>query len=105
MQPTTPHPSRQRSERKRMRIALLLSLLFHALLLGLTFGGQGVGLPGFGFPWQERRAEVPNLRIVLAAAPFGAFTAAMRGQADQIVVTSRFRFTRDEELQTTQLGR
>ena len=66
MQPTTLHPERPSPERRRMRIALLLSLLFHALLLGLTFGGQGVGLPGFGFPWQERRAEVPNLRVVLA---------------------------------------
>ncbi len=45
------------------------------------------------------------IAIVRAAAPFGPFTQAMRRQADQIVVTSRFRFTRDEELQTTQLGR
>ena len=29
-------------------------------------------------------------------APFGPFTSAMRAKADQIVVTSRFRFTRDE---------
>jgi hypothetical protein len=28
----------------------------------------------------------------------------MRKQADQVVVTSRFRFTRDEGLATTQLG-
>ena len=39
--------------------------------------------------------------IVRAAAPFGPFTPAMRAQADQIVVTSRFRFTRDEGLETT----
>ena len=38
---------------------LALSLLFHALLLSLTFGGQGLGLPGFGFPWQDRRADGP----------------------------------------------
>jgi protein TonB len=49
----------------------------------------------------DRRA----IAIVKAAAPFGPFTQAMRAKADQIVVTSRFRFTRDEELQTTQLGR
>jgi protein TonB len=41
------------------------------------------------------------LAIVRAAAPFGPFNAAMRQQADQIVVTSRFRFTRDEGLETT----
>ncbi|MGQ3096022.1 MAG: hypothetical protein ACT6RP_21410, partial [Roseateles sp.] len=47
--------------------ALLISLLLHALLLSLSFGGAGVGLPGLALPWQTRRAEVPNLRIVLAA--------------------------------------
>ena len=41
------------------------------------------------------------LAIVRAAAPFGPFNAAMRQQADQIVVTSRFRFTRDDGLETT----
>lgn len=39
--------------------------------------------------------------IVQAAAPYGPFSEAMRRQADQIVVTSRFRFTRDEGLATT----
>jgi protein TonB len=48
----------------------------------------------------DRRA----IAIVRAAAPFGRFTADMRKQTDQIVVTSRFRFTRDEGLETTQLG-
>jgi len=45
------------------------------------------------------------LAIVRAAAPFGAFSTAMRQQADQIVVTSRFRFTRDDSLETTLSGR
>ena len=36
-----------------------------------------------------------------AAAPFGVFSSAMRSQADQIVVTSRFRFTREDELETS----
>lgn len=44
----------------------------------------------------DRRAEA----IVRAAAPFGAFNEAMRAQADQIAVVSRFRFTRDEGLET-----
>ncbi len=39
--------------------------------------------------------------IVRAAAPFGPFSAAMRKQADQIVITSRFRFTRDDGLETS----
>lgn len=42
--------------------------------------------------------------IVQSAAPFGLFSAKMRAQADQLVVTSRFRFTRDEGLETTPLG-
>ena len=39
--------------------------------------------------------------IVRAASPFGVFSAAMRRKADQLVVTSRFRFTRDDGLETT----
>ncbi|MCO5124952.1 MAG: TonB family protein [Rhizobacter sp.] len=39
--------------------------------------------------------------IVRAAAPFGPFTSAMRRKADQLVITSRFRFTRDEGLETS----
>jgi protein TonB len=45
----------------------------------------------------DRRA----VAIVHAASPFGNFSADMRRSADQIVVTSRFRFTRDEGLETT----
>ncbi len=51
---------------RRLTLALLLSLLAHALLLSLIFSGQGLGLPGFGFPWLERRIEAPELRVVLA---------------------------------------
>lgn len=39
--------------------------------------------------------------IVRASQPYGNFTGKMLDQADQIVVTSRFRFTRDEALSTT----
>jgi hypothetical protein len=64
-------------EHRRLTHALLLSLLIHTLLLSLTFGGQGHWLPGFGFPWQIRRIEAPDLRVVLvppqvtAAEPAG----------------------------------
>ncbi len=44
----------------------------------------------------DRRAEI----IARNAAPFGAFNDAMRRQADQILVVSRFKFTRDETLET-----
>jgi protein TonB len=45
----------------------------------------------------DRRAEA----IARSAAPFGRFSDAMRRQADQIVVISSFKFTRDETLETT----
>ena len=45
----------------------------------------------------DRRA----VAIVMAAAPYGRFTGPMRKKADQLVITSRFRFTRDANLETT----
>jgi len=45
----------------------------------------------------DRRA----IAIVKAAAPFGPFTTAMRQKADQLVITSRFRFTREDGLETS----
>lgn len=45
----------------------------------------------------DRRA----VAIVRAAAPFGPFNAAMRRRADQLVITSRFKFTREDGLETT----
>lgn len=44
----------------------------------------------------DRRAQA----IASSAGPFAHFNPAMRRQADQIVVVSRFRFTRDETLET-----
>jgi protein TonB len=52
-------------------------------------------------PSNSRRLDQQAVAIVQAAAPFGAFSPAMRAQADQIVVTSRFRFTREDGLETT----
>ena len=45
----------------------------------------------------DRRATA----IVRAAAPFGLFTTAMRKGAEVLVITSRFRFTRDDGLETS----
>ena len=39
--------------------------------------------------------------IARSAGPFGNFNAAMRRQADQILVVSRFKFTRDETLEAS----
>lgn len=49
-----------------------------------------------GNPTLDRRAEA----IAVQAGPFGAFSPAMRQRADQIVVVSRFRFTREQTLET-----
>lgn len=54
---------------------------------------------------RNKRLDQQAIAIVMAAGPFGPFSAAMRAKADQIVVTSRFRFTRDEALETTLSGR
>ncbi len=44
----------------------------------------------------DRRAQA----IARAAGPFGAFGPAMRARADQIAIVSRFKFTREQTLQT-----
>ena len=49
----------------------------------------------------DRRA----VAIARAAAPFGRFNTDMRNQADQIVVTSRFRFSREDGLEAIPLER
>ncbi len=54
---------------------------------------------------RNKRLDQQAVAIVRAASPFGPFTSAMRTQADQIVVTSRFRFTREDGLETTMTGR
>lgn len=48
-----------------------------------------------GTPILDKRAQA----IARSAGPFGRFSEAMRRQADQILVVSRFRFTSDETLQ------
>jgi protein TonB len=49
-----------------------------------------------GQPLLDRRAQA----IARSAGPFGEFNSAMRRQADQIAVVSRFKFTRDDVLET-----
>ncbi|HEX2012854.1 MAG TPA: energy transducer TonB [Roseateles sp.] len=52
---------------------------------------------GSGNAILDRRA----IAIVRAAGPFGPFSAAMRQGAEVLVITSRFRFTRDDGLETS----
>ena len=53
-----------------------------------------------GNPTLDRRA----MAIARSAGPFNGFEPAMRKRADQIVVVSRFTFTRDQTLQTELMG-
>jgi protein TonB len=75
--------------------------LYGELTMGVTinFDGRIVKteiVEGSGLRTLDLRAEA----IVRSAAPFSAFNEAMRRKADQIWVVSRFKFTRDQTLET-----
>ena len=65
------------------------------MIVTVNFDGHVLGtevVASSGNPVLDRRAAA----IARTAGPFGPFTQAMRKQADQILVVSRFRFTRDD---------
>jgi protein TonB len=68
------------------------------MIVTVNFDGKVLGtevVESSGNRTLDRRAAA----IARAAGPFGHFNAAMRRQADQILVISRFKFTRDETLE------
>jgi len=76
--------------------------LYGDLVMNITVDAQGqVVETEIVRPSHSKLLDQQAVAIVRAAAPFGSFSAAMRRGADQIVVTSRFRFTRDDGLETT----
>ena len=76
--------------------------LYGELTMNVTVDAQGNVIDAeIVRPSHSRLLDQQAVAIVYAASPFGAFSAAMRRQADQIVITSRFRFTREESLETT----
>ena len=76
--------------------------LYGELTMNVTVDAQGrVVEAEIVRPSSSRLLDAKAVAIVHAAAPFGPFSTAMRAQADQIVVTSRFRFTREDGLETT----
>ena len=76
--------------------------LYGELTMNLTVDADGrVVEADIVRPSNSRTLDRRAIAIVRAAGPFGRFTTDMRRQADQIVVTSRFRFTRDEGLETS----
>jgi len=52
-------------------------------------------------PSGDRNLDRRAVAIVLAAAPFGEFSNSMRQGAEVLVITSRFRFTREDGLETS----
>ena len=80
--------------------------LYGELTMNVTIDAQGrVVDTEIVVASKSRQLDQQAVAIVRAAAPFGPFSSAMRREADQIVVTSRFRFTRDETLEATQIAR
>jgi protein TonB len=68
------------------------------MIVTVNHNGRVIGtevVESSGSPALDRRAAA----ITRSSGPFGRFTPAMRRQADQILVVSRFKFTRDETLQ------
>lgn len=79
--------------------------LYGELTMNITVDAAGKLLDadivrGSGNALLDRRA----VAIVQRAAPFARFNAALREQTDQIVITSRFRFTRDDGLEATMVS-
>ncbi|HET9976854.1 MAG TPA: TonB family protein, partial [Burkholderiaceae bacterium] len=78
--------------------------LYGELTMNITVDAEGRVIEAdIVRPSNSRILDRRAIAIVRAAGPFGRFSNDMRKQADQIVVTSRFRFTRDEGLETTQV--
>jgi protein TonB len=76
--------------------------LYGELTMHVTVDALGRGVDAeIVRPSRSRVLDQQAVAIVRAASPFGPFSAAMRREADQIVVTSRFRFTREDGLETT----
>ncbi|AGX87668.1 energy transducer TonB [Candidatus Symbiobacter mobilis] len=71
--------------------------LYGELLMSITIDTHGTVLDTrIEHSSGQRALDLHAQRIVRSAAPFGRFTEAMRKQSDQIVVISRFQFTREE---------
>jgi len=78
--------------------------LYGELVMNITIDAQGrVVEADVVRPSGSRVLDRRAIAIVRAAGPFGVFPPEVRKNADQLVITSRFRFTRDEGLETTQV--
>jgi periplasmic protein TonB len=74
-----------------------------SMLITINFDGKILGteiVVSSGNKTLDRRAEL----IAASAGPFGPFNDTLRARAEQIVLSSRFNFTRDETLETKLTG-
>ncbi|KAB7598035.1 TonB C-terminal domain-containing protein [Verminephrobacter eiseniae] len=70
------------------------------MIVTVNYDGQVLAtevVQGSGNATLDRRAQA----IARAAGPFGAFDAQMRKKADQIAMVARFKFTREQTLETS----
>lgn len=76
--------------------------LYGELVVVLTVDALGRVIDAeVAVPSQSKLLDRRALAIVKAAAPFGPFTPAMRREADQLEITSRFTFEGESGLKTT----
>ena len=76
--------------------------LYGTLMMNLTIDAEGRLLSAEVVePSGQRQLDQRAVAIVRAAGPYGRFTENMRKEADQIVVTSRFRFSREDGMETS----
>jgi protein TonB len=79
--------------------------LYGELVMAITLDHQGRVLrTEVARSSGRHRLDEHATTIVRQAAPYGAFSATMRQQADEIVVVSGFRFARDHSLHTRMLS-
>lgn len=72
------------------------------MIMTVNYDGRVLGTEVYkssGNQQLDRRAEA----IATSAGPFGQFGPALRAKADQIAVVSKFRFTREQTLETANL--
>lgn len=78
--------------------------LYGELTMVITVNFDGRVLATEVVESSRQKALDARAEAIVKSLSFGHFSAAMRQRADQIVVVSRFRFTRDETLQTQQMS-
>lgn len=76
-------------------LTMLITVNFDGVVLNLEISGSGSG---------DKMLDARAKAIVQQASPYGAFTPAMRRSADQLVVVSRFQFTKDQVLEAKVLA-